>query len=70
MADEIIADLGSMDLPHSKQAGYKNMEYGVLRITLREGNRFTTIDLDPISAAAFGTKLIDWTKDTTVKTES
>ncbi len=66
MSDEVITTITEMPLPYSKQVTLKNTAYdngmNVLRLLFREGSRFTTIDLDPVSADALGGQLMTWAK--------
>ena len=38
----------------------------LLRLRIREGNRFTVLDLDPDIAGRWGHALVSWAKDTNV----
>ncbi|MEE9428830.1 MAG: hypothetical protein V3V25_11850 [Paracoccaceae bacterium] len=64
MTDEIITNIGEMDLPFSRRANLKNVEFesgmNMLRLTLREGRRFTILDLDAVSAAKLGILMVKW----------
>lgn len=64
MTEEVITDLAEFDLPFGRRATLKNVAFEsglqLLRMTLREGRRFTIIDLDPASAAAMGAELSAW----------
>ena len=64
MTSETVTDVAELLLPYGRQATLKNVEFdgglNMLRLTLREGRRFTIIDLDAASAADLGTQLIGW----------
>ncbi len=64
MTDETITNIGELDLPFGRRAGLKNVEFdsgmNMLRLTLREGRRFTILDLDAQSAAKLGGLLVKW----------
>ncbi|MCP5073159.1 MAG: hypothetical protein GY947_07670 [Rhodobacteraceae bacterium] len=68
MTDEIISDVAGVELPFGRSADLKNVMYGsglnMLRLTLREGRRFTIIDLDQASAKELGTQLVEWAEPT------
>jgi hypothetical protein len=61
---ETVSDLSRIEAPWSKEILLQQVEYegGVrmLRLRIREGKRFTILDLDPKSAATLGRSLADW----------
>jgi hypothetical protein len=64
MTDEVITDIGEHILPFGRRATLKDVEFEsglhMLRVTLREGRRFTIIDLDSASAATLGEVMCKW----------
>jgi len=71
MTDEITTDIAELELPFRRQANLKNVEFdsglNMLRLTLREGRRFTVIDLDADSAAKLGNLMARWADVSRVK---
>ena len=65
---ETATRLKDFPVPYGREVVLDNLEYEnrtpVLRMRIREGNRFTVMDLDPDSAAQLGLALCDWAKDT------
>lgn len=65
---ETATRLKEFTVPYGREIVLENIEYEngmqVLRMRIREGNRFTVMDLDPDSAAQLGLALCDWAKDT------
>lgn len=72
MTDDITHDLADFDLPFGRKASLKRIEFDggleVLRLTLREGRRFTVIDLDREGADAMGRMLCSWANGSPDKT--
>ena len=64
MTNEVVTDIAELELPYGRRANLKNVEFDggmtMLRVTLREGRRFTIFDLDANSAKDFGTQLTNW----------
>jgi len=64
MTDETITDIATLELPFKRQANLKNVEFdsglNMLRLTLREGRRFTVLDLDAESAGKLGALMVRW----------
>ncbi len=65
---ETTTRLDKFMVPYGREIILENIEYEngmrVLRLRIREGNRFTIMDLDPDSAGQLGLALCDWAKDT------
>jgi len=61
---ETVTDIAELELPFRRSASLKNAEFenglNFLRLTLREGRRFTVIDLDPDSAQKLGGIMQRW----------
>ena len=69
MTEEKIAERSAHDLPYGRTVKFQNIVHDggltMLRMTIREGRRFTIIDLDQKSAHALGADLTDWATSTT-----
>ncbi len=46
-----------------QQVDYAHGGISLLRIRLREGRRFTVIDIDPVSAQQWGEAMVRWARD-------
>lgn len=59
-----ITRLDRFSAPYGKEVTLENVAYEngmrVLRIHIREGNRFTVMDIDENTASNWGAKMIDW----------
>jgi len=66
MGIEDMTLIGKYDLPYTRKASLHDHEYEsgmhLLRLTLREGNRITAIDIGPEQALAIGQEMLDWAK--------
>ena len=64
MSTEEKTELAIIDAPYNKQVKLENIDFGggmhLMRITIKEGSRFTQIDLDPATAKTWAGKMIDW----------
>ena len=64
MTEEVVTNLGDVELPFGRQANLKNVEFetglNMLRLTLREGRRFTIVDLDAPTAEKLGSFMAKW----------
>lgn len=64
MSNETTKSLDKFDAPFNKQIELidVSMENDVsfLRVRIKEGSRFTIIDLDPVTAKFWGERMIDW----------
>ncbi len=62
-ADQVTG-LDAFDIPYSKQVVLQEVAYEsgmtLLRVRIKEGSRFTIIELDPDSAARWGETLTQW----------
>ncbi len=56
--------LGQIDLPYGRLVMLKATDHEsglrLLRLTFREGRRFTTIDVDAVTARSLADALTDW----------
>lgn len=66
MTDETVTQIAELDLPFHRRAAVQNVEYdsglNLLRLTLREGRRFTIVDLDASSAGKLGALMSRWSE--------
>lgn len=66
MSDQDLTDLASFDLPYSRKAQLREVEFDggmkMLRLVLREGRRITQVDLDPETAKALADAMVEWSK--------
>ena len=68
MIESTVTRLDKFSAPYGKELTLENVVYEngmkVLRIHIREGNRFTVMDIDDKTAATWGAKMMDWAADT------
>ncbi len=64
MTEETVTDITEIELPFGRRAILKNVAFegglNMLRLTLREGRRFTIMDIDQKGAQDFGEQLVRW----------
>lgn len=64
MTGDDIRSLGKFEAPFGKQVEMLDvtMENNVrlLRVRIREGSRFTVMDLDPVTAKHWGEQMVTW----------
>ena len=62
--ESVITSLDEFTAPYGKQVKLENVVYEngmrVLRIHIREGNRFTVMDIDENTASNWGSAMTDW----------
>ncbi len=62
-----VTDIESFDAHWNKLATLQNVVYEggmtLIRLRIKEGSRFTDLELDPGTAAAIGKALIDWASE-------
>ena len=62
-----VTDIESFDAPWNKLATLQNVVYEggmtLIRLRIKEGSRFTDLELDPGTAAAIGKALIEWASE-------
>ena len=60
----ILGELDAFDAPWGKKIVVQKVEYEgglvLLRVRIKEGSRFTLLDLDPESAKRLGQGLLAW----------
>lgn len=64
MMESDITSLDKFSAPYGKEVTLENVAYEngmrVLRIHIREGNRFTVMDIDEMTASNWGAAMTDW----------
>jgi hypothetical protein len=71
MMDTTVTKLDKFTAPYGKEVTLENVAYEngmrVLRIHIREGNRFTVMDIDESTASNWCTVMNDWVDQTQKK---
>ena len=66
MIDEAVTVLDQFTAPYGREVRLENVAYEndtrVLRIRIREGNRFTVMDIDEKTAAQWGSLMHAWVR--------
>ena len=69
--DTTVTRLDKFSAPYGKEVTLENVTYEngmrILRIHIREGNRFTVMDIDENTASNWGTVMCDWVDQTKKK---
>jgi len=64
MISETVTKLGQFTAPYGKEVKLENVDYEngmrVLRIHIREGNRFTVMDIDDKTASSWAATMTNW----------
>ena len=64
MSDETVTALDVFAAPYGREVTLENVEYEsgmhLLRIRIREGHRFTILNLDESTAAHWGKAMSEW----------
>jgi len=68
MIDSKITELDKFTAPYGRDIKLENVDYEngmcVLRIHVREGNRFTVMDIDESTASTWGAAMLRWAGQT------
>ena len=68
MSEPERAKLETIQAPYGREIRLEELRYEsdmrILRVTIREGRRFTTLDLDPERARQFADALVGWAQST------
>ena len=63
-----VTELGKFSAPYGREIKLENVAYEngmrVLRVHIREGNRFTVMDIDDNTAATWGSAMLAWAEQT------
>ncbi len=64
--EERVSNLSDYELPFGRTINLKKVEYEtglkMLRLTIKEGRRFTVIEIDQQSAESLGNDFLNWSK--------
>jgi len=64
MSDEIITEISKIDAPYGRKIVLESVEYAsglrMLRIRIREGARFTVLDIDEETASHWSAAMAGW----------
>jgi len=64
MMDATVTQLDKFSAPYGREVTLENVAYEngtrVLRIHIREGNRFTVMDIDENTASNWGAAMLRW----------
>jgi hypothetical protein len=67
VSDETVSELDRFDAPWNRQVMLQDVRHEsglrMLRIRIREGTRFTVMDIDEDTAARWGRAMSDWAAD-------
>ncbi len=67
MNGEVTRELDGFDAPWGKRVAIQEVDYGndvvVLRIRIREGRRFTIVDVDADTASRWADAMSAWARD-------
>jgi hypothetical protein len=68
MIDATVTELQKITAPYGRDIKLENVAYEngmrVLRIHIREGNRFTVLDIDENTSADWGAAMLRWAGQT------
>lgn len=64
MSDGVVTDIELIEAPYRRQVLLQDVAYEsgmtLLRIRIREGTRFTILDIDAATARAWGERMLAW----------
>lgn len=64
MSEETVSELDRFDAPWNRQVTLQDVRFEsglrMLRIRIKEGTRFTVMDIDEATAARWGKAMSDW----------
>ena len=68
MSEEIKTRIGTGEAPYRREVWLDDVQFEsgmrLLRVTIKEGRRFTQIDLDAATADRWGQIMLDWARRT------
>jgi hypothetical protein len=68
MTDEVVQDIAKLDAPFGREILCQDIVYDsglqMMRIRIREGNRFTILDIDPTTATEWSQIMLNWSSQT------
>lgn len=66
MSAEIKTRIATIDAPYRREVWLDEVRFEsgmqLLRVTIKEGRRFTQLDLDPATADRWGQLMLDWVR--------
>lgn len=66
MSAEIKTRIATIDAPYRREVWLDEVRFEsgmqLLRVTIKEGRRFTQLDLDPATADQWGQLMLDWVR--------
>ncbi len=67
MSDEIVKELDRIDAPYGRKIVLESVEHAsgmsMLRIRIREGGRFTVLDIDKDTASLWSAAMTTWASE-------
>jgi len=67
MTEEVVTVLTRIDAPYGRKVVLESVEHStdmhLLRIRIREGNRFTVLDIDKDTALLWGAAMTAWASE-------
>ena len=68
MMESVVTRLNTFSAPYGKEVTLENVDYEngmrILRVHIREGNRFTVMDIDENTDSDWGAAMTDWATQT------
>ena len=66
MSGDIKTRIGTIEAPYRREVWLDDVRFEsgmrLLRVTIKEGRRFTQLDLDPATAHRWGEALLEWAR--------
>ncbi len=66
MSEEIKTRIATIDAPYRREVWLDDVRFEsgmrLLRVTIKEGRRFTQLDVDAATANRWGQALLDWAR--------
>ena len=66
MSAEIKTRIATVDAPYRREVWLDDVQFEsgmrLLRVTIKEGRRFTQLDLDEATAERWGQSMLDWAR--------
>ena len=68
MSEEIKTRIATLEAPYRREVWLDDVQFEsgmrLLRVTIKEGRRFTQLDLDEATADRWGQTMLDWARRT------
>ena len=66
MSDDLKTRVGTIKAPYRREVWLDDVRFAsgmqLLRVTIKEGQRFTQLDLDAETATLWGQSMVDWAR--------